>query len=285
MLCLILRRIQDHSEQALEYLKRQVTQLKLSKLEGEDVEKAIRLLKSTLRALKNASTEDRSYVPLDFVKTIYKVLQTSSVPEFNDVFRTQQREIQTTADMEGISPVWPDASRVLSLANNTYQRLKHSGQWDGVLKRSQAHAAVPSGAPATRVTDYSKPPPPGYICFNCGGHHWIVKCDKPHDQAKIEANKKKFLASKRSGSSSSSRSGGKPKHRVGEDGEPLILNKKGAYVLDQKKWRALKLSVASDATPSSAPASSVSTSSSSVVSANVASHATAIRSAVQPSTT
>ena len=107
-----------------------------------------------------------------------------------------------------------------------------------------------------------------------------MKCDKPHDQAKIEANKKKFNAAKKSGSSGSSRSGGKPKHRVGEDGKPLILNKNGAYVLDQKKakkWRALQLSVASDATPSSAPASSE-------VSANVASHASAIRSAIQPST-
>ena len=278
MLCLILRCIQDHSEQALEYLKRQVAQLKLSKLEGEDVEQAIRLLKSTLRALKNASTEDRSHAPLDFVKTIFRVLQTSSVAEFNAVFRDQLRVIQTKADMDGVSPIWPDASRVLALANNTYQRLKHSGQWDGVLKRSQAHAAVPSGPRVSRHVDCSKPPPPGYICFNCGGHHWLIRCEKPLVQARIETNKQKFFAAKHNSTSDSSRSGGKPQYRVGEDGKPLVLNKNGACVLDQKKakkWRALQLSVAADVT--SAPASSV-------VSANVASHVLAIRSAVQPST-
>ena len=278
MLCLISRRIQDHSEQALEYLKRQVAQLKLSKLEGEDVEQAIRLLESTLRALKNASTEDRSCVPLDFVKTIYRVLQTSSVAEFNAVFRDQLRVIQTKADMDGVSPIWPDASRVLALANNTCQRLKHSGQWDGVLKRSQAHTAVPSGPRVSRHVDYSKPPPPGYICFNCGGHHWLLRCKKPLVQARIETNKQKFFAAKHNSTSDSSRSGGKPQYRVGEDGKPLVLNKNGACVLDQKKakkWRALQLSVAADVT--SAPTSSV-------VSANVASHVSAIRSAVQPST-
>ena len=41
MAYLILQRIQDSSEQALELLRKQVTVLKISKLPGEDIDKAV----------------------------------------------------------------------------------------------------------------------------------------------------------------------------------------------------------------------------------------------------
>ena len=86
MLFLILQRVQDRSEQTLDVLKTRVAQLDISKLKGEDVEQAVRLIKSMHRVLKSSSTDSRSYVPRDFVKTVMFVLQTTTVGEFNKFF-------------------------------------------------------------------------------------------------------------------------------------------------------------------------------------------------------
>jgi hypothetical protein len=54
----------------------------------------------------------------------------------------------------------------------------------------------------------------------------------------IEKNKQKFQALKRKYDSKKGKNGGKhgskPKRKTGDDGKPYVLNKKGAYVLDQK---------------------------------------------------
>ena len=86
MWMMALHRIQDRSEQALDHLKGEVGCIDLSAHQGKDVEHAIRLIKSTYRVLKCSSTQTRSHVPLDFTKTVLKMFQTSSVPDFNDVF-------------------------------------------------------------------------------------------------------------------------------------------------------------------------------------------------------
>ena len=93
MLFLILQRIQDRSEQTLDVLKIRVAQLDISKLKGEDVEQAARLIKSTHRVLKSSSADSRSYVPRDFVKTVMFVLQTATVREFNEVFYDLERKL------------------------------------------------------------------------------------------------------------------------------------------------------------------------------------------------
>ena len=269
MLCLILRRIQNHSEKALDLLKEQVADISLHKITGEDVEEAVRLIKSTYRALTNASTHNRSYVPLDFTKTIFRVLQTSSVPDFNEVFATQVRAIQTKADMMGTSPVWPKPSVVLTLATNTYKRLKHTGEWDGLVKKSQAHLRAPIPNPGSHNannpqagTDASST---DISCWNCGGAHHLNDCPKPRDQAKIDAARQRFRALRRSR--------GKPKHKTGPDGKPLVLNKNGYYVLDQRKWREMQ--------PQPAQESTSSNTSSPTANVAVADRADAVRAALQ----
>ena len=256
MLCLILRRIQDQSEQALDYLKQHVSNIRLNKLEGEDIEQAVRLIKSVLHALKNASTKARSCAPLDFTKTVFNVLQTSSAPEFNDVFLTQYREIQTKADMDGTSPVWPDTSKVLALATNTHQRLKHSGVWDGVVHKSRALTYHPSPTTTTPSNGSTNGHNSNTTlrCWNCNGDHHLKDCPKPLDQAKIDAARARFRASRRSR--------GKTKCGTGSDGKPLVLNKNGFCVLDQKAWKAQQAEASNtsnqQAPRGSAPSSNVS---------------------------
>lgn len=81
----------------------------------------------------------------------------------------------------------------------------------------------PSGLNATQPQSDSK-----FTCWNCGGPHHLKDCPKALDQAKIDAARQKFRATRRSR--------GKPKRKT-VDGKPLILNKNGYYVLDQKKWK------------------------------------------------
>ena len=107
MLFLVLQRIQDRSEQTLDVLKILAAQLDISELKGEDVEQAVRLIKSTCRVLKSSSADSRSCAPRDFVKTVMFALQTATVREFNEVFYDLERKPQVDADMEGVQPKWP----------------------------------------------------------------------------------------------------------------------------------------------------------------------------------
>ena len=245
MLCLILRCIQDQSESALELLKTKVEHLDIKKLEGEDVEKAVGLIKSTLRALRNASTDARSFVPMDFTKTVMTVLQTTSVPEFNDTFKRKTNQILTLADEDGVLPIWPDASSVLKLALNTYKRYKFDGTWDGPMRKSKA-LLIAQPSPKPPSTSYKPRDPQQNVtsnitCWGCGGPHHLDDCPHPRDEAKIEANRLKFKALRRSK--------GKPRNETDADGEPLILNKNGHCVLDQKKWKALKAALINTGSP------------------------------------
>ena len=244
MLSLILRRIQDQSEQALDLLKETIKKLKIHKTVGEDVEEIGRLLKTTLKVLKSASDDQRSYVPMDFTKTIFDVFQTSSAPEFNEVFKKMSAEILTKADMEGVVPIWPQPGKILTLGLNTHKRLKATGVWDGMVKKSRAMIANnPAPAPAVH-NDNSEPPAAPQAnysqektlnCWNCGGNHHLKDCTKPRNEAKIEEARRKFQSFRRNR--------GKPKYKSGQDGKPMVLNKNGLHVLDQKKWKALKLSL------------------------------------------
>jgi DNA-directed RNA polymerase subunit RPC12/RpoP len=233
MAYLILKLIQDSSEKALEHLRLQLETLKISSITGEDVEVVVSLIKATHRVLKCASSKTKSYVPNDFVRTVFMVFQTTSVPEFNILFKDEQRRIQKAADMEGARPVWPPVSKVLNLATNSYRRMKASGEWlkPGKKTAFTGDASQSSEKKKTFVI----------ICWNCGGQHLLKECPKPKDEKRIQAARKKFneARKKRKGKTP-------PKHKTGEDGKPMILNKNGVYVLDQKAYKASQSSSTSD---------------------------------------
>ena len=92
--------------------------------------------------------------PLDFAKTVFQVFQTSTVPEFNEVFHKQALEIQTRADLCGTQPRWPSVSAVVQLATNTFCRLKQSGAWDCAVRAppgaflAKPHRALMSSHPS-----------------------------------------------------------------------------------------------------------------------------------------
>ena len=68
----------------------------------------------------------------------------------------------------------------------------------------------------------------------------VAKCKEPHDQARIDRNRKAFMDAKAkrttnakgSNGSSNQNRGTKKKHSALADGTPLIKNKKGEYAPD-----------------------------------------------------
>ena len=237
MLYLLLRAIQDSSDQALEHLTTQLKNLNISKLPGEDIEQAVLLIKSTYRVLKSSSTSTRTYVPAEFIQLVTRIFLTCSVKGFTEPIKQHMDYIQLQADLHGTQPAYPSVSELLNMALNAYHRLKASGVWDSPSGR-RANLASQRAKPATAAATPPSTPSRGIrkkICWNCEREdHLVPDCPDPKDPERIEANRQKWWAARKNSRSSNNR----PRHKTGADGRPMILNKKGLYVLDQKKWRA-----------------------------------------------
>ena len=245
MFFLIIRRIQSNSETAIEHLKKQIKNLKLRDLPGENVDTVVSLIKTTYQALENASTPEHTYIPEDFPQTVLKVLQTSSVRRFNDAFDREETQVRHEANKFGGRPQWPPLNQILNLATNTYHEMQAENTWN-VSSQSKKRAylgSTPSGSGASSAPKRFK-----LLCWNCGEEgHGLRDCKEDRNEANIEKNKQKFQALKRKYDStkgkSNGKSGDKPKRKTGSDGKPYVLNKKGAYVLDQKSLSSEKKKV------------------------------------------
>ena len=222
MFYLIVSRIQNNSETAIDHLKTKIKNLKIKDLKGEDVEKAVSLVRSTHDALLHFSADHRSYVPEDFSQTVLKLFQTSSVTKFNNAFEREETEARHKADKFGGTPTWPPINQILNLATSTYRRLTYEGEWDVPTgSQSSAFKAGSSQSKKRKVT-----------CWNCGKDHTLNDCDQPRNEPRIAKAREEYMKKKKSSGKGKS----KPKHKT-VDGKPMILNKNGAYVLDQKKMR------------------------------------------------
>ena len=242
MLIIILKRVINLSAAVIDLLKLKVSNLKISSLPGEDVDVAVSLITACYEVMDSASIEGRDLVPHDFAKTVYFILQTTSVDEFNKIFRDLYNSIQGQED-QGLAVEYPPVLDILTHASRAYNRIDKGNRWCDPVS-PQAHVGElenQSGLTADGIPPRIPPSLPGgaestYVCWNCGGSHRLRDCPKPRDEAKIEAAvqefRKKRAQRRRNGDD------GPPKHKISEDGKPLVLNKKGAYVADQRAIKA-----------------------------------------------
>ena len=225
MLFLLLRRIQNSSEAAIECLQLKVKNIKISKVEGENVEHVVSLIKAAYYSLLGASTPSRSHVPDDFPKTVLEVMQTSSNSEFNSIFQHEASDARRLADKLGGLPNWPSVTETLNQAQSTYKRLLDSDKWLAPhAKRSRALLTTSPGS----TTPDGRPAKRGRTCDNCEAtDHILPDCPHERDETKIAYNRKARLAALR-------RSRPKPDYKVAKDGRRLVKNSRGLYVHDTK---------------------------------------------------
>lgn len=176
VLYFILKRIMDVSEASIQYLQKRIKHLKLTDLNGENVDEAVSLIKSTVYALKQCSTDVRNYVPDDLRETVLKVFQTSSNPDFNEQFKCEEREARHKADKYGGIAKYPSISETCSLATNAYKRYTGPGEeysWVQPTKTGSAFLNSMTFANNGQVKKW---------CFNCGDEdHTSNECRKEKD--------------------------------------------------------------------------------------------------------
>ena len=233
MLHIILKRITDSSETAINHVKSQFELMKISAIQGEDVEEVITLIKSLNSLLMGASTPERNYVPDDFSKTVLEVLQTTSVKKFNDIFYDEMEKCRREADKAGGVTQWPTIGEITTLATASYSRLKTEWNVSGKCALTTT----------TGTTSRSKE----WKCWNCDkncGAKSPKECkSKPIDHEKIARNRESFLKAKRQcqQNRTNDQEGSSRPARKTIDRKHMILNKKGAYVLDQATVHKNKL--------------------------------------------
>lgn len=171
------------------------------------------------------STEQK--FPDRYVDTVISVLQTTSVPSFNQQFQhiaSQRTREETEASVIALTgtTTTPKLSfennlssveKLISMANPFFDDYTRKEVWSTHVKgtKPQAGALVASNPPK---------------CFNCGGSHHMEKCTKPIDQARVERAKAQFLQDKRARrqSRTSTDSSASPNSSATSTGTPVSSN-------------------------------------------------------------
>jgi hypothetical protein len=142
--------------------------------------------------------------PLD----ILSGLSICSVPAFRETFEFQGTEERIRhlrqKHKAGTGATLDKVRIILHEANDLYNALSTAGKWNVAGRGGRVSA-----------------------CWNCGGKHGLSKCRQPKDQKRIDANKKKWQESKKSGGSTNGNSQYERKKWDSDDS-----NKKGGHADD-----------------------------------------------------
>ena len=226
----------SNTEEAAATLQERVKSFKLTNLPGEDISRAVSLLKGAIRRLihvkrKKSGKDDEWFT--EITRQVIKIMQTSSVDEFNNLFAQleQQRLITQVLHKTGTTKPIVTYDQVFQLAEQKYLTMSELSAWTGVSTRgSESVFNIKS-----RVTgDNNKK----FECFNCGGNHSLQECPQPRNEERITENRKKFLANKRKGNNKKKKKSGKyagPK--PDEHGRRVIDGKLHYYHHNSNRWK------------------------------------------------
>ena len=152
---------------------------------GENVLRVVSLIWGAYKHLKWIKS-----VPDRFVDQILTVIQTSSVPTFNEYFEHYSRTfsmLMDMAEMDRREKDVMDIDKLLRIVEKKYNSLVSSGEWSSSKSkgsRSTFTSQVDTSA-NTAVNGTKKP-----VCWNCGEvGHTFYKCPKPKDDKQIESNR------------------------------------------------------------------------------------------------
>jgi hypothetical protein len=235
---LLMDLLQNNLAEAADYLVNVVKNLKISNFDGENVLKVVSLIRGAVKRLTNLKdARGQSALPTDLADHLLDVFQTSSVDDFNSLFkhfRLQSKIASFRLKSGGSSGSTID--KILQFAKNQYHLMKSAGKWTRVdAKSNETFFIAALQAAASSGTKFT-------ICFNCGGAHSFKSCPKPTHKSRIQANQKLFKERKKAGSGSpSSKTNEQNKKNGGKDGKfapPTETEKKNQshQVIDGKLY-------------------------------------------------
>ena len=146
IMSLVVRRIQNSSDEWVDCLTRRFEKIKITDYKGEDVDKVVSILRGCYchNTFISVSTKYDNRFPKDWNKKLLLIFSASSVHEFNKIFNDWHQRVQVEADANGGMPVWPHTDKTLRLATVSCDRIKSNGNWDvrdRQLKR-KAHPGI-----------------------------------------------------------------------------------------------------------------------------------------------
>lgn len=148
------------SDEAARTLTTKITMLKLTDLDGENVPRTVSFIRGAMALFKNANK-----MPPDMVEKICDIMKTSSVEDFNDLFKHAKRAM-----------IWDrkeyTADELLNKAELAYKDLHNKGVWIRPSKMGTGESvfvAKPTKRNNNTVT-----------CWNCGKPgHTNRNCPEP----------------------------------------------------------------------------------------------------------
>ena len=253
-----------NTEHMAESIIANITNFRISSLQGENVSTAVSMLKANCESLYHIKR-----LPSDIEVRLLRVYQTTSVPEFNSVFKSQYDARQYALLNPFQATVLPgtfslqtygavDQTRLYQLcetlhgtAQNLYTQLRPT--WDVPSKPSTTGftATSPStskpdassssrsnASPSPRAVTFKASALLSGVCWNCGSdQHLLSNCDKPRNEKQIELNRQAF---RRARDSSGSSTGSSPSPwappKEGESNKKVIKGRPMFYNRRAKRW-------------------------------------------------
>ena len=174
---LMMNVLLSSTEEAAAVLEERITNFDISKLQGEDVDKAVSLLCGGMHRLKQVK---HNIDDSEMSKQLIKVFMTTSVPEFNKIFETIniQRTIDSVLQKTGCCTQIIQPEQLLKLAEMQYRTMLEAETWTGIKKIAETAFMVQ----AKELT-----------CFNCSGNHYLSNCKEEKNKDRIALNKKSMM--------------------------------------------------------------------------------------------
>lgn len=116
---ILIEKVINLSESAIESMTNHVKNYSLQAVPGEDVELVCRRLRIALKRLENAGC-----LTTDVIASLFEVFRTSSVEDFRELFVLWKQTIELTGTRR------PHYSEILKKAEDTYVKLKFRGDWN-----------------------------------------------------------------------------------------------------------------------------------------------------------
>jgi hypothetical protein len=187
---LLINQLLSNTAAAAESLRTRVENFQLNTLQGEDVDQANLILRGALNRLEHVNK-----MPDHVELTLTRIMQTSSVPEFNEIFHYMelQHEAEDEINVTGITTKpFRTVDQILTKAVAKYRLLVEENKWNSNPSSGKSVFLAKGIKDASQFQAKFQ-----VICWNCGGGHALGECKITKNEVKIQQARDKFMQNKK----------------------------------------------------------------------------------------